>query len=124
MHVLSAFSPASQEYAAKMLEERGVQLLLGTRVKEIGTGHVLLSDGTRIPTHTVIWAGGLKAASLSDNLGLGGKIHPGGPAISRLIGSIREDRKVALRLSLRTATRDNSDRRPSFEILTSRSPGD
>ena len=76
--VLSAFSPASQEYAAKMLEERGVQILLGTRVKEIGSGHVLLSNGTTIPTHTVIWAGGLKAASLSDNLGMttgrGGRI--------------------------------------------------
>ncbi len=76
--VLSAFSPASQEYAAKMLAERGVQLLLHTRVKEIGSGHVLLSDGTSIPTHTVIWAGGLKAASLSNNLGMptghGGRI--------------------------------------------------
>jgi NADH dehydrogenase len=76
--VLSAFSPASQEYAAKMLEERKVQLLLGTRVKEIGSGHVLLSDGTAIPTHTVIWAGGIKAASLSNNLGMptghGGRI--------------------------------------------------
>ena len=39
---------------------------------------MLLSDGTTIPTHTVIWAGGLKAASLSDNLGMttgrGGRI--------------------------------------------------
>jgi NADH:ubiquinone reductase (H+-translocating) len=76
--VLSAFSPASQEYAAKMLEERKVQLLLGTRVKEIGNGHVLLSDGASVPTHTVIWAGGLKAASLSNNIGIpagrGGRI--------------------------------------------------
>jgi NADH:ubiquinone reductase (H+-translocating) len=76
--VLSAFSPASQEYAAKMLAERGVQLLLQTRVKEIGSGHVVLSDGTTIPTHTVIWAGGLKAASLSNKLqmptGHGGRI--------------------------------------------------
>jgi NADH:ubiquinone reductase (H+-translocating) len=75
--VLSAFSPASQQYATKMLEERGVQLL-PTRVKEIGSGHVLLSDGTTIPTRTVIWAGGLKAASLSDNVGMptgrGGRI--------------------------------------------------
>jgi NADH:quinone reductase (non-electrogenic) len=76
--VLSAFSPAAQTYAAKMLEERGVQVRLGTRVKEVGDGHVVLSDGTRIPTHTVIWAGGLKAASLSNNLGIktgqGGRI--------------------------------------------------
>lgn len=74
--VLSAFSPGSQTYAAKMLQERGVQIRLGTRVKEVQSGHVTLSDGTRIPTHTVIWAGGLKAATLSDNLGI--KTGPGG----------------------------------------------
>ena len=72
--VLSAFSPKAQTYAAKMLEERGVQIRLGTR----GNGHVVLSDGTHIPTHTVIWAGGLKAPSLSNNLGIktghGGRI--------------------------------------------------
>ncbi len=55
-----------------------MQIRLGTRVKEVGSGHVVLSDGTRISTHTVIWAGGLKAASLSDNLGVktghGGRI--------------------------------------------------
>jgi NADH:ubiquinone reductase (H+-translocating) len=68
--VLSAFSPKAQTYAAKMLEQRGVQIRLGTRVKEVGNGHVILSDGSRIPTHTVIWAGGLKASSLSNNLGI------------------------------------------------------
>jgi len=76
--VLSAFSPSSQTYAAKVLAERGVQIRLGTTVKEVGGGHVVLSDGTRIPTHTVIWAGGLKAASLSNHLGIktgrGGRI--------------------------------------------------
>jgi NADH dehydrogenase FAD-containing subunit len=51
-----------------MLEEQGVQFQLGTRVKEVQDGHVTLSDGTRIPTYTVIWAGGLKPASLSNNL--------------------------------------------------------
>ncbi len=76
--VLSAFSPKAQTYAAKALEQRGVQIRLGTTVKEVGSGHVALSDGTRILTHTVIWAGGLKAASLSNNLGIktgnGGRI--------------------------------------------------
>ncbi len=76
--VLSAFSPKAQAYAARKLEERGVQLRLTTRVKEVGNGHVVLSDGSRIPTHTVIWAGGLKADSLSNNLGIkagqGGRI--------------------------------------------------
>jgi NADH dehydrogenase len=76
--VLSAFSPAAQAYAAKKLAARGVQIRLGTRVQEAGSGHVTLSDGTRIPTHTVVWAGGLKASSLSNNLGIkaghGGRI--------------------------------------------------
>jgi NADH dehydrogenase len=68
--VLSAFTPAAQTYAAKTLEQRGVQVRLGTRVKEVGNGHVVLSDGTRILTHTVIWAGGLKAAPLSSEVAI------------------------------------------------------
>jgi NADH:ubiquinone reductase (H+-translocating) len=76
--VLNAFSEKSRIYAATVLRQRGVQLRLGTSVKEVGPGHVVLSDGTRIKTRTVIWAGGLKAASLSANLGLqtgrGGRI--------------------------------------------------
>jgi NADH dehydrogenase len=76
--VLSAFSVESQAYASSMLEQRGVHIHLGTRVKEVHPGHVILSDGRRIQTHTVIWAGGLKASSLSNNLGIqtghGGRI--------------------------------------------------
>ncbi len=76
--VLGAFSPKAQQYATRMLEERGVKIRLHTAVKEIGPGHVVLSDGTRIPTHTVIWAGGLRASDLSTKLevrpGHGGRI--------------------------------------------------
>ena len=74
--VLSAFSSHSQTYAAKMLEERGVQIRLGTRVKEVQEGQVTLTDGSSIRTHIVIWAGGLKAAPLSNTLGI--KAGPGG----------------------------------------------
>ncbi len=76
--VLNAFSPKAQAYAAKMLEQRGVKLRFGTGVVEVGPGHVTLSDGTRIPTRVVIWAGGLKAAPLASALGVapghGGRI--------------------------------------------------
>jgi len=76
--VLAAFSKESQTYAQTQLQDRGVQLLLGLGVSEVGPGHVSLSDGRKIPTHTTIWAGGLKAAGLSDNVGLpsgrGGRI--------------------------------------------------
>jgi NADH:ubiquinone reductase (H+-translocating) len=68
--VLGGFSEKSQKYAMKVLEKRGVQLRLGLSVKEVKSGSVLLSDGTRIPSHTVIWAGGLKAAEMANHSGL------------------------------------------------------
>jgi NADH:ubiquinone reductase (H+-translocating) len=68
--VLNAFSKKSQEYATQILEQHGVRILLGVAVKEVHSGHVLLSDGTKILTHTAIWAGGLKASSLSGALGI------------------------------------------------------
>ena len=68
--VLGAFSEKAQAYAAKILEQRNVTLRLGTGVKEIGNGYVVLDDGSKILTHTVIWAGGLKASALSNNAGI------------------------------------------------------
>ncbi len=76
--VLNAFSKKSQEYATQKLEGHGVQIRFGVAVKEVHSGHVLLSDGSKILTHTAIWAGGLKASPLSDALGIqtgrGGRI--------------------------------------------------
>jgi NADH dehydrogenase len=68
--VLGSFSERAHEYAARVLKRDGVQIRLGTSVQEIGPGHVVLSDGTKIMTHVVIWGGGLKAAPLAANVGL------------------------------------------------------
>lgn len=77
--VLAAFSEKAQKYAADKLQERGVQLRLGLKVQSVAPDHVKLSDGTTIPTYTVIWAGGLKAAPFSGACGLpqghGGRIE-------------------------------------------------
>jgi NADH dehydrogenase len=62
-----------------MLAQRGVQVRLGAAVKEVTSGDALLADGIRIPTRTVIWAGGLKASPLASNLGVqpghGGRLN-------------------------------------------------
>lgn len=77
--VLGEFSKDSQSYAAKVLQKRGVQLELGLLVKEVASDHIVLSDERKILARTIIWAGGLKAASLSGNCGLlqghGGRIN-------------------------------------------------
>ncbi len=76
--VLGPFSAKAHAYAAKALERDGVEIRLGTSVKEIAADHVLLSDGTTIQTHCVIWGGGLMAAPLASAAGLsqgaGGRI--------------------------------------------------
>jgi NADH dehydrogenase len=77
--LLSAFSPEAREYAARILQRKGVQLRLGVLVKEVSADHVLLSDGVSIQTRTAVWAGGLMASPLSSKAGLprgrGGRIE-------------------------------------------------
>jgi NADH dehydrogenase len=76
--VLNGFSDKAHHYALQMLQQRSVTVHLHTKVNEVGENHVVLSDGSTIPTHTVIWAGGLRASALSDNVGVkpghGGRI--------------------------------------------------
>jgi len=68
--VLAPFGKHSQEYATEMLQQRGVELLLGVSVSEVTKTGVTLSDGTKISSELVIWGGGLKASSLSGSLGI------------------------------------------------------
>jgi NADH:ubiquinone reductase (H+-translocating) len=57
--LLTSFKPSAASYAADTLEGRGVELRLGRMVKAVTGAGVELDDGTRLPTQTVIWAGGV-----------------------------------------------------------------
>ncbi len=76
--LLKPFSDKAHVYVDKVLREKGVQIHLGTGVKEVATGHAVLSDGTVVPTRCVVWGGGIKAAALATECGLaegrGGRI--------------------------------------------------
>jgi NADH dehydrogenase len=80
--LLKPFSDEAHGYVAKVLEEKGVKIHLGTGVKEVGTGHALLSDGSTIATRCVIWGGGIKAAAVAADGGLaqgrGGRVDVSG----------------------------------------------
>ena len=56
--VLGPFSDKAHEYAAKVLQRDGVELRLGTSVKEVREDRAVLSDGTTIPTRCVVWGWG------------------------------------------------------------------
>jgi NADH:ubiquinone reductase (H+-translocating) len=55
---------------SKVLEDKGVEIHLGTGVKEVHSGHAVLSDGSLVPTRCVIWGGGIQAAAVAADGGL------------------------------------------------------
>jgi len=68
--LLKPFSDTAHGYVAKVLEEKGVEMHLGTGVKEVGSGHAVFSDGTVLATRCVVWGGGIKAAAVAADCGL------------------------------------------------------
>jgi NADH dehydrogenase len=81
-HVLGPFAPRLREYARKSLEKRGVDLRLGTAVKEVRIdGVVIEKDGEEqfLPAGIVVWASGVTAHSSVADWGLpqgkGGRIE-------------------------------------------------
>jgi NADH dehydrogenase len=74
--LLKPFSDEAHVYVSKVLEEKGVDIQLGTGVKEVASGHAVLTDGSSIPTRCVIWGGGITAAPVAGKSGLG-KGHGG-----------------------------------------------
>jgi NADH:ubiquinone reductase (H+-translocating) len=68
--LLRPFSDRAHGYVSKVLKEKGVDVHLGISVKEVHTGHAVLSDGTLVPTRCVVWGGGIKAAAVAADCGL------------------------------------------------------
>lgn len=62
--VLPELGPDLGQQALAILHRRGVQVRLSTELTDIGPDAVTLSDGTRIPTRTVVWTAGVSASPL------------------------------------------------------------
>lgn len=56
--------------AMRVLRSRGVDVRLGTTLKEVHADHVVLSDDSRIDTYTVAWVAGVTPSPLIATLGL------------------------------------------------------
>ncbi len=66
--LLSGFPDSLGEYARRTLEERGIDVRLGTRVSGADDAGVRLADGGTIATRSVIWTAGVRPADLVDRL--------------------------------------------------------
>ena len=58
------------EYAAARLLERGIELRTSTRLERASAEVAYLSDGEELPTETLVWTAGVKAAPVTTVLGV------------------------------------------------------
>ena len=58
------------DYAARELAGRGVEIRTSTTLTELTADEAALSDGERIPTHTLVWTAGVRANPLLSPFGL------------------------------------------------------
>ena len=58
------------EYAAKELGRRGVEIHVGTTLTSYDGREAVLSNGERIPAHTLVWTAGVKANPLVELFGM------------------------------------------------------
>jgi NADH:quinone reductase (non-electrogenic) len=68
--VLPGLSERLSSTASRTLEERGVEVRTGTSVQEAMADGVHLSDGSMVPTRSLIWCVGVRPDPLVDTLGL------------------------------------------------------
>lgn len=68
--IMRDFATELSRRAARDLERKGVQLTTGVPIMEVTADSIALKDGRVIPTHTVIWSGGVKANELLSKSGL------------------------------------------------------
>jgi NADH dehydrogenase len=55
-------------YASRRLEQRGVEIHVGTTLESFDGQEAVLSDGTTIPARTLVWTAGVRASPLLHDL--------------------------------------------------------
>ncbi len=68
--ILSEIPSPLGEYAARELERRGVDIRVSTTLQSVDAEGAVLSDGTRLETHTLVWTAGVRPHPLLAELGL------------------------------------------------------
>ena len=68
--ILPELGDGLAHYAKRRLEERGIEVLVGTRLESVEHGVVRLSDGQAFAAHTLVWTAGVKPSPLPRESGL------------------------------------------------------
>jgi NADH dehydrogenase len=68
--VMATYPPELRKATMKLLENKGVEILLNTRLTDYNGQTITLADSEQIDTYTLIWTAGVRSAELTDRLGL------------------------------------------------------
>lgn len=68
--VMPAYPPQLRAATQRLLEDKGVTVMLKARMADYNGEEVTLVNGTRIPARTLIWTAGVKANELAGELGV------------------------------------------------------
>jgi NADH dehydrogenase len=68
--LLTPFQPKLRAYAQRQLARRGVEIHVGTEIREVRAHSVILGDGREIPSDLTVWAAGVAAAPAVAQWGL------------------------------------------------------
>lgn len=66
--IITALEPELSEYAADHLKKRGIDIHLEHTVDEVKDDQIVLDDGTPLPSHTIVWCGGIAPSPMIEKL--------------------------------------------------------
>jgi NADH dehydrogenase len=68
--VMATYPDELRKATFDLLRRKNVEIMLNAKLTDYNGQHITLADGMQIPTQTVIWTAGVRAADLADRLGV------------------------------------------------------
>jgi NADH:quinone reductase (non-electrogenic) len=69
-HLMGSYPNELRKATVDLLQGKQVEVLLNTKLSDYNGRQITLGDGTQINAHTLIWTAGVRAAELTDRLGV------------------------------------------------------
>jgi len=69
-HLMGNYPNELRRATVDLLHSKNVEILLNTKLSDYNGRQITLGDGTQINAHTLIWTAGVRAAQLTDRLGV------------------------------------------------------
>lgn len=67
-HLMGNYPDELRKATADLLRSKNVEILLNTKLSDYNGRQITLADGTEIPSQTLIWTAGVRAAELMDRI--------------------------------------------------------